>query len=167
MYKYYENTKRYQKTLKGVLNTIYRNQLLRQKRFGIKVDYTYEEFKNKYLNDDKYIELYNNWVNSGYLSDLKPSFDRIDNKKCYYFDNLQIIIWKENNEKGRKEHCVKVEQYDLKGNYVKTYNSIKEASKENDIYHSNISACCKGKLNKTGGFIWKYKEEAIGGFNDR
>ena len=37
MYKYYESTKKYQNSPKGVLNTIYRNQLLRQKRFGIEV----------------------------------------------------------------------------------------------------------------------------------
>ena len=42
MYKYYESTKKYQKTPKGVLNTIYRNQLTKQKRKGIKVNYAYE-----------------------------------------------------------------------------------------------------------------------------
>ena len=36
MYKYYESTKKYQNSPKGVLNTIYRNQRLKQKRFGIR-----------------------------------------------------------------------------------------------------------------------------------
>ena len=92
MYKYYESTLKYQRTPKGVLNTIYRNQLLRQKRFGIKVNYTYEEFKDKYLNDNKYLKLYNQWVTSGYLKYLKPSFDRIDNNKDYFFDNIQMYL---------------------------------------------------------------------------
>lgn len=159
MYKYYENTKKYQNSPKGVLNIIYRNQLLRQKRFGIKVNYTYEEFKSKYLNDSRYLELYNNWVESGYLSDYKPSFDRIDNTKSYSFDNLQLMTWKENNIKGRKECSKKVTQYSLDGKYIKTFNSIIEASKETNTYHANISACCKGKLNKTNNYIWKYPEE--------
>lgn len=159
MYKYYESTRKYQKTSKGVLNTIYRNQLTKQKRKGIKVNYTYEEFKNKYLNDSFYLKLYNNWVKNGYLSDNKPSFDRIDNTKDYSFDNLQIITWKENNFKGRTECYKKVDMYDLFDNYIKTYNSIIEASKENNIYHSNITACCKGKLHKTGGYKWKYTVE--------
>lgn len=159
MYKYYENIKKYQKTPKWVLNTIYRNQLLRQKRHGIKVEYTYEEFKNKYIKDETFIELYKKWVKNDYIIDLKPSFDRIDNNNNYTFDNLQIITWKENNDKGRKEHSKKVRQYDLNGNYIRTYNSIIEASKETNTYHANISACCKGKLNKTNNYIWKYDKE--------
>ena len=159
MYKYYESTKKYQNSPKGVLNTIYRNQLLRQKRFGINVNYKYEEFKNKYLNDGKYLKLYNQWVASGYSKDLKPSFDRIDNKKDYSFDNLQIITWEENNDKGRKECSKKVKQYNLDGNYIKTYNSIIEASKELGIYKSNISKVCKRKMKTTGGYIWEYDEE--------
>lgn len=159
MYKYYESTKKYQRTPKGVLNTIYRNQKTKQKRKGIKVNYTYEEFKNRYLKDKKYLELYNNWVKSGYLSDYKPSFDRIDNTKDYSFNNLQIITWKENNLKGRTECYKKVNMYDLNDNYIKTYNSIIEASLDNNLYHSNITACCKGKLHKTGGYKWKYAQD--------
>ena len=159
MYKYYKSTKKYQNSPKGVLNIIYRNQLLRQKRFGIKVNYTYEEFKDKYINDDKFLKLYNEWLKNGCISDYKPSFDRIDNNKDYSFDNLQIITWKENNDKGRTENYKKVEQYSLDGKYIKTFNSIIEASKETNSYHSNISACCKGKLNKTNNYIWKYTKE--------
>ena len=159
MYKYYERKKKKKKTPKGVLNTIYRNQLTKQKRKGIKVKYTFEEFKNKYLKDSKYLKLYENWVKSGYLSDYKPSFDRIDSKKDYSFDNLQIITWKENNDKGRKEKSKKVKQYDLKGNYIKTFNSVVEASKEVNVYKSNISSCCKGKLKTSAGYEWKYEKE--------
>ena len=129
MNKYYESTKKYLKTPKGVLNIIYRNQLLKQKRRGIKVNYTYKEFKDKYLNDEKYLELYNQWLKNNCLSDYKPSFDRIDNTKDYSFDNLQIMTWRENNAKGRRECMKAVRQYDLSGNYIKTYGSIIEASK--------------------------------------
>lgn len=156
---YSEAEKRYHTSPKGVLNTIYRAQLVRQERKGINVNYTYEEFKNKYLEDETYLKLHNNWVKSGFVSDYKPSFDRIDHTKGYSFDNLQIMTWKQNNDKGRKEHMKKVEMYDLEGNYIKTFNSIVEASKEVDIYKSNISACCKGKLNKTANHRWKYVEE--------
>ena len=159
MDKKYKSIEKYQKTPKGVLNIIYRNQLLKQKRKNIKVEYSYEEFKKRYLNDEKYLYLYKKWELSGYNTNEKPSFDRIDRNKGYCFDNLQILTWEENNQKGRKECMKPVIQYDLKGNYIKQYNSIIEASKDNNVYHSNISACCKGKLNKTGGYIWKYVTE--------
>jgi hypothetical protein len=41
----------------------------------------------------------------------------------------------------------------------KTFDSIIEASKELKICKSNISKVCKGKMNKTGGYIWKYNKE--------
>ena len=36
------------------------------------------------------------------------------------------------------------------------FNSIIEASKETNTYRANISACCRGKLNKTNNYIWRY-----------
>jgi predicted Zn-dependent protease len=48
-------------------------------------------------------------------------------------------------------------QYDLNMNLIKEWNDITQASKELNIYNSNISMCCKGKLKTTGGYIWKYK----------
>ena len=35
--------------------------------------------------------------------------------------------------------------------------SINEAERETGIPHSNITLCCKGKLNSCGGFYWMYK----------
>ena len=153
----YKTKKSYQYTPKGVLNIIYRNQLLRQKRKGIKVDYTYEEFKQKYLFDSKFLKLYKQWVLSNYDTNKKTSFDRIDSKKEYSFDNLQVVTWEENNKKGRQEKKKAVDKYDINNNFLKSYNSISDASKDVGVYKSNISACCKGKTKTSGGFIWKYK----------
>lgn len=49
----------------------------------------------------------------------------------------------------------RVNKYDLNGNYIQTYNSIKEAIEQNPKC-SYISWVCKGKLKTSGGFIWKY-----------
>ena len=54
---------------------------------------------------------------------------------------------------------IKVNQYDLKGNFIKTWDSIKEA---NDFYHTtHIAECCniKSKRNIAKGFLWKYTKE--------
>lgn len=45
------------------------------------------------------------------------------------------------------------------GKDIKQYESILQASKENDIDDSAISKVCTGERNSAGGFGWKYVEE--------
>ena len=52
--------------------------------------------------------------------------------------------------------ALKVEQYDLNGNFIRIWDYIKQASTELHIDSSSITKCCKGKLNKVGGFVWRY-----------
>lgn len=52
-------------------------------------------------------------------------------------------------------HPRPVNKYDLNGNYIQTYKSVKEAIKQN-YKCSNICAVCRGKRKQAGGFIWKY-----------
>lgn len=58
-----------------------------------------------------------------------------------------------------KRKTKKVIQYDLNNKYIKKWNSINEAGKNLGIQPGNICSCCKGKLNKTGGYIWKYADK--------
>lgn len=48
-------------------------------------------------------------------------------------------------------------QYDLQGNFIKEYPSIKIARKENP-HTTNITDVCRGKRKTAGGFFWKYKK---------
>jgi hypothetical protein len=47
-------------------------------------------------------------------------------------------------------------QYDLEGNFIKEWSSIKEASY---IHKGSIRDCCIGRQKTAGGYIWKYKEK--------
>jgi hypothetical protein len=47
-----------------------------------------------------------------------------------------------------------IEQYDLMGNYIKTWNNIKEAIKTLNISSPVISNCLKGIYNTAGGYKW-------------
>ena len=51
----------------------------------------------------------------------------------------------------------RVYQYDLQGNYIRSWKSISEASKCLKI-KSNISDCCNGKLISVGGYVWSYEK---------
>lgn len=88
-------------------------------------------------------------------------------------DELEISLIKEARENGEcyniasggkgvpgtKEH--KVKQYTLSGEYVKTWDSIKEAEKFLNIKHAqaNIVACCQKKKKRAYGYIWRYDED--------
>ena len=50
-------------------------------------------------------------------------------------------------------------QYDLKGNFIKEYPSIREAQRQTGIIA--IDKVCKGIQNRSqaGGYKWKYKED--------
>lgn len=59
-------------------------------------------------------------------------------------------------ERTAKAHQKQVDQYSVEGEFIKTWEGIKTASDTLHLSSSHITDCCKGRLNKTGGFIWKY-----------
>ena len=56
-------------------------------------------------------------------------------------------------------HKKSVLQYDLEGNFIKKFPSVKEAKK---IYNVDIASCCREESKTAAGFIWVYEEK----FND-
>jgi hypothetical protein len=56
----------------------------------------------------------------------------------------------ETNRKNMKS----VSQYNSKGEFIKSYRSISEASKQSNIARQSIRDCVNGKLKTAGGFAW-------------
>lgn len=56
---------------------------------------------------------------------------------------------------GPSKQRLEINQIDLNGFLIKTWESISSAEKELKIY--NISAVCKNKQETAGGYIWRYK----------
>lgn len=52
----------------------------------------------------------------------------------------------------------KINQYDLQGNFIKTWDSIMDVERILNINNGNISSCCNGKKRMAGGFIWRHCE---------
>lgn len=50
-------------------------------------------------------------------------------------------------------------QYDLDGNYIKTFNSVLKASKELGYTHLPIHAVCRGEYRQAGGYLWSYEKK--------
>ena len=56
-------------------------------------------------------------------------------------------------------HRKRVDCYDLWGNYLKTYSSIREAAKILDLNVSKIINCCKGKAPRVKNYRFTYEKE--------
>ena len=54
-----------------------------------------------------------------------------------------------------------VMQFSKEGKYIKTWNSVSEASSYYNTDTSNITSCCKHKTYIAVGYIWIYKEDYL------
>ena len=60
-------------------------------------------------------------------------------------------------KKAVKIHSIQVNMFDVKTNqYIKTFDSIKTASREMHISYENIIKTCKGQREQAGGYKWRY-----------
>lgn len=135
-----------------------------------------EEFV-KWL-DSKYCvefdKLFSEWVNSGFLKNKVPSIDRIDDYQSYTFENMQLLTWEENDLKGRLSEKNKKQMREMTkkifskpviqiniddGSIVNSFPSAREAGRCLSIDASGISACCRGELKYSKGFVWRYSNE--------
>ena len=71
-----------------------------------------------------------------------------------YCEDCRNQIFKDNAKVTMKS----VNQYDLDGNFLKTYSSLSEAHRETGRSISNISKNIRGQANRAGGYIWKYNK---------
>lgn len=58
--------------------------------------------------------------------------------------------------------CKKVEQYTLDGEYIRTFDSLKEAWLHTGASIGAIGKVCKGLAKSSGGYVWKYAEKEVG-----
>ena len=93
-------------------------------------------------------------------SSIKSALDKNNRKCCEYYwctkDNFNNFNPCEVNKNRRSYHRVK--QFDLNGNYITTYKSMREAGDAIGINHSNISLVCKGERDQAGGYKWEYDD---------
>ena len=77
--------------------------------------------------------------------------------------NLQRMSGTLKGTRKSPEACKKqtkfVLQYDLEGNFIQEWETIKSACEKYNIPSSNISMCVKGVKPSCKGYMWRYKTE--------
>lgn len=73
-------------------------------------------------------------------------------------DNLEWCTYQYNARygKGALSRNSKIIQYDMAGNALRIWDSIKEAEKALGLRYQGISACCRMKKKTCGGYMWSY-----------
>ena len=56
-------------------------------------------------------------------------------------------------------NSIKINQYDMNGNFIKQWLGINNIERCLKINKGNICMCCKGKRNNAGGYKWEYMQE--------
>lgn len=151
-----ENTQRYRKTPKGVLTNMYHHIKNRNQ-----VDFTLNEFQEMYLGDRKFLRLYREWERGGYNKQLKPSIDRIDNRKPYLVNNIHMLTWAENRfkqskmdgKRGRKPAVLQI----LGEKFLNRFKSQRHVVKELGISQGNLSEVLNGKRKTVNGYKFIYE----------
>lgn len=73
-----------------------------------------------------------------------------ENQKHAFSLRLQTNVGN-NNPRARK-----INQYDLRGNFIKSWNSIYDIERILNFSRSSIWRCCTNKYKQSHGYVWRY-----------
>lgn len=70
-----------------------------------------------------------------------------------------IKLTEEHKNKIGKKRQKAIVQFDINGNFLREWESAKQASIELNVHSTNITQCCKGKYKSAGNYMWRYVNE--------
>lgn len=168
----------YQASTNGKIRSLYKDKILKQ-------EISKNGYCKIMLCKDKKRKLFSvhRLIAKTFLNDYDNNLQvnhKDGNKQNNHIENLEMVTAKENIRhsfknklqvpKKGKQHPLykkygkenktskKVNQYDLKGNFIRTWNSIMDVQRSLGISNGNISSCCNGKKTSAGGYLWRHFE---------
>lgn len=91
--------------------------------------------------------------NKAYYTTEKRRIRSVMMKKIYSSSEVRNQVTGVNNGASRK-----VAQYDLDGNIISEFGTMKEAGEKTGICFKNISKAVRGHRKTAGGYIWKFAD---------
>lgn len=93
-----------------------------------------------------------------HVSNLEWCDYSYNNKYGYDNGNRTLTQAQLDSRKSPKVNLYKkINQYDLNGEFVATYNSVTEAHELTGFSLSAIANCARGRTKTSYGFVWKYE----------
>ena len=81
--------------------------------------------------------------------------------ECKQNNNWDNLEWCNNTYNQRYSHALKVNQYDIFGNFIRSWDAISDIERSLGFAATNISKCCKGLIKTSNGYIFLYEEDSI------
>lgn len=123
------------------------------------VDLTEDEAKNKEVELIKqYKSNCTKWQNPAYGYN---STDGGDAKTSSIPVSQETKIKLANSAYSQKKKR-KIDCFDLNGNFLTTYDSLKDAALDNNVETTNISKCCRMLLKSLNGKMYRYHDDTLG-----
>lgn len=108
--------------------------------------------------------LYTAWVDSEFITPLKPSTDRLDDYQPYTLNNIKLTTTEDNINRYyadviqgiNTKTAIAVDQYTLDGVFVASHHSYRAAARavgQNQV--GNIRNVAEGLGNTAYGYIWR------------
>ena len=77
-------------------------------------------------------------------------------KKGYGKDYIDLSNHKWGKASMAETQSIRVKQFDLEGNYVQSFQSVKRAAENIGVSESSLIGALKGRQKTSGGYKWKY-----------
>ena len=147
----------------GLAIDLFMAQVSNSKRHGREPpNYTKDWFIGWLYDQTIYHSLYDRWVESEYIKNLRPSVDRVNSDLPYSIENIQILTFGDNNSKQTKSQVQVLQQWTYDGLILLAeFSSREDARICTGVIGTNISKCLKGIRPRAGGYVWKTRDKNL------